>query len=79
MARTPWKMYTSAWNFPGKCSCEFCRIAKKSTLDFKLNSQLDSWLTLENFSKFFFFNADSKSEKNLPFYTMCLSSLFKEL
>ena len=54
MARTPWKMYLSAWNFPGRCSCEFCEIAKKLTLDFKLNSWLDSRLTLKNFSKIFF-------------------------
>ena len=64
MARTPWKMYPSA-----------CEIAKKLTLDFKLNSQLDSQLTLKNFSKYFFFNANSKSEKIFHF-TPCVYLAF---
>ena len=50
MARTPWKMYLSAWNLAGRCSSEFCEMAKKLTLNFKLNPQLK----LENFSNFFF-------------------------
>ena len=69
MARTPWKNVSiSLKTFPGRCSCEFCEIAKKLTLDFK--TQLSTWLstdTQEFFQKFFFFNANSKSEKNLPF------------
>ena len=50
-------------------------MAKKLTLNFEAQLLIQ---TLE-FFKFFFFNANSKSEKILPFYTMCLSSLFKEL
>ena len=53
MARTPWKMYLSAWNLAGRCSSEFCEMAKKLTLNFKLNLQLK----LENFSNFFFLDA----------------------
>ena len=75
MARTPWKMYSPARNFPGRCSCEFYEIAKKLTLDFKL----DSRLTLKNFSQFFFSMPTANLKKKVPFYTMCLSSLFKEL
>ena len=48
MTRTPWKMYPSAWNFPGRCSSEFCEMAKKLTLDFQ--AQL-STQTLEFFKK----------------------------
>ena len=40
MARTPWKMYLSAWNFPDRCSSEFCEMAKTLTLILKLNSRL---------------------------------------
>ena len=50
MARTPWKMYLSAWNLAGRCSSEFCEMAKKLTLNFKLNPRLK----VENFSNFFF-------------------------
>ena len=67
MARTPWKMYPSAWNFPGRCSCEFCEIAKK----------ILNWHS-RIFQKFFF-QCQLQIWKSLQFYTMCLSSLFKEL
>ena len=50
MTRTPWKMYLLAWNFPGRCSCEFCEMAKELTLNFQ--AQL-STQTLEFFKKIF--------------------------
>ena len=50
MAWTPWKMYLLAWNLTGRCSSEFCEMAKKLTLNFKLNLRLK----VENFSNFFF-------------------------
>ena len=50
MARTPWKMHLWAWDLAGRCSSEFCEMAKKLALNFKLNSQLK----LEIFSTFIF-------------------------
>ena len=62
MARTPWKMHLWAWDLAGRCSCEFCEMAKNLTLNIKLHPGLK----LDNFSTFFF-DAKSKSDKNFPF------------
>ena len=59
MAWTPWKMYLLAWNLTGRCSSEFCEMAKKLTLNFKLNPRLK----VENFSNFFFFSMSSLNLK----------------
>ena len=63
MAWTPWKMYLLAWNLTGRCSSEFCEMAKKLTLNFKLNPRLK----VENFSNFFFFDAKFESERIFHF------------
>ena len=62
MARTPWKMHLRAWDLAGRCYCEFCEMAEKLTLNFKLNPRLK----LENCSNFFL-DAKSKSKRNMSF------------
>ena len=71
MARTPWKMYL----FPGRCSCEFCEMAKKLTLILKLNSQLKLEIFFFPLSE----HMSSQIWKNFSILTICLSSLFKEI
>ena len=53
MARTPWKMYLSAWNLAGRCSSEFCEMAKKLT-KFQTQPLTQTW---EFFQLIFFLDA----------------------